>query len=38
MHQLTLRQIEVVRAVMLTGTITGAARMLNVSEIGRAHV
>ncbi|MBU3029547.1 LysR family transcriptional regulator [Paracoccus marinaquae] len=34
MHQLTLRQIEVVRAVMLTGTITGAARMLNVSAPG----
>lgn len=34
MQQLTLRQIEVVRAVMLTGTITGAARMLNVSAPG----
>ncbi|RNF35432.1 LysR family transcriptional regulator [Paracoccus methylarcula] len=34
MHQLTLRQIEVVRAVMLTGTISGAARMLNVSAPG----
>jgi DNA-binding transcriptional LysR family regulator len=34
MHQLTLRQIEVIRAVMLTGTITGAARMLNVSAPG----
>ncbi|MDP0926046.1 MULTISPECIES: LysR substrate-binding domain-containing protein [Paracoccus] len=34
MHQLTLRQIEVIRAVMLTGTISGAARMLNVSAPG----
>lgn len=34
MYHLTLRQIEVVRAVMLTGTITGAARMLNVSAPG----
>lgn len=34
MQQLTLRQIEVVRAVMLTGTISGAARMLNVSAPG----
>lgn len=34
MHQLTLRQIEVIRAVMLTGTITGAARMLHVSAPG----
>lgn len=34
MPQLTLRQIEVVRAVMLTGTITGAARILNVSAPG----
>ena len=34
MHQLTLRQIEVLRAVLQTGTITGAARMLNVSAPG----
>jgi DNA-binding transcriptional LysR family regulator len=34
MSQLTLRQVEVVRAVMLSGTITGAARMLNVSAPG----
>lgn len=34
MPQLTLRQIEVIRAVVLTGTITGAARMLNVSAPG----
>lgn len=34
MQQLTLRQIEVIRAVMLTGTISGAARMLNVSAPG----
>lgn len=31
---LTLRQIEVVRAVMVTGTIAGAARLLNVSAPG----
>jgi DNA-binding transcriptional LysR family regulator len=31
---LTLRQIEVVRAVMITGTIAGAARLLNVSAPG----
>ena len=42
---MTLRQIEVIRAVMISGTITGAAKLLNVSapgisrlEIGRAHV
>ncbi|RVU19369.1 LysR family transcriptional regulator [Methylobacterium oryzihabitans] len=31
---LTLRQIEVVRAVMITGTVAGAARLLNVSAPG----
>ncbi|MDO5620266.1 MAG: LysR family transcriptional regulator [Paracoccus sp. (in: a-proteobacteria)] len=31
---LTLRQIEVIRAVMMTGTIAGAARMLGVSAPG----
>lgn len=31
---LTLRQIEVVRAIMVTGTIAGAAKMLNVSAPG----
>ncbi len=31
---LTLRQIEVARAVMVTGTIAGAARLLNVSAPG----
>lgn len=31
---LTLRQIEVIRAVMVTGTIGGAARLLNVSSPG----
>ncbi len=31
---LTLRQIEVVRAIMVTGTIAGAARLLNVSAPG----
>lgn len=34
MPDLTLRQIEVIRAVMLTGTISGAADMLNVSSPG----
>ena len=28
---LTLRQIEVIRAVMVTGTIAGAGKLLNVS-------
>ena len=32
--EMTLRQIEVIRAVMMTGTISGAARMLNVSAPG----
>src|SRR5689334_16653500 len=31
---LTLRQIEVIRAVMITGTIAGAATLLNVSAPG----
>ena len=31
---LTLRQIEVIRAIMVTGTIAGAARLLNVSAPG----
>lgn len=31
---LTLRQIEVLRAIMVTGTIAGAARLLNVSAPG----
>jgi DNA-binding transcriptional LysR family regulator len=31
---LTLRQIEVIRAIMLTGTIAGAANLLNVSAPG----
>jgi DNA-binding transcriptional LysR family regulator len=30
----TLRQIEVIRAIMLTGTVAGAARFLNVSAPG----
>ncbi|MDO5612685.1 MAG: LysR family transcriptional regulator [Paracoccus sp. (in: a-proteobacteria)] len=34
MAGLTLRQIEVIRAVMMTGTIAGAARMLGVSAPG----
>lgn len=35
---LTLRQIEVIRAVMVTGTVSGAARMLNVSAPGISRV
>jgi hypothetical protein len=31
---LTLRQIEVIRAVMVTGTIAGAARLPNVAAPG----
>jgi len=31
---LTLRQIEVIRAIMVTGTVGGAARLLNVSSPG----
>jgi DNA-binding transcriptional LysR family regulator len=31
---MTLRQVEVVRAVMVTGTIEGAAKLLNVSAPG----
>jgi DNA-binding transcriptional LysR family regulator len=31
---LTLRQIEVIRAVMITGTIAGAARLMNVTQPG----
>lgn len=34
MPEMTLRQIEVIRAVMMTGTIGGAANMLNVSAPG----
>ncbi|GGE43760.1 LysR family transcriptional regulator [Actibacterium pelagium] len=34
MAEMTLRQIEVIRAVMMTGTITGAGKMLNVSAPG----
>lgn len=34
MPEMTLRQIEVIRAVMMTGTISGAADMLNVSAPG----
>ena len=34
MRELTLRQIEVIRAVMLTGTIGGAAELLHVSAPG----
>jgi len=35
---LTLRQIEVIRAVMVTGTVGGAARFLNVSSPGISRV
>ena len=31
---LTLRQIEVIRAVMVAGSVAGAARMLNVAQPG----
>ena len=31
---LTLRQIEVIRAIMVTGTVGGAAKLLNVSSPG----
>jgi DNA-binding transcriptional LysR family regulator len=34
MADLTLRQVEVIRAVMVTGTIAGAADLLNVSSPG----
>ncbi len=34
MKELTLRQVEVIRAVMMTGTIQGAAKLLNVSAPG----
>lgn len=34
MSEMTLRQVEVIRAVMMTGTISGAAEMLNVSAPG----
>lgn len=34
MPELTLRQVEVIRAVMMAGTIQGAARLLNVSAPG----
>ena len=34
MREITLRQVEVIRAVMLRGTISGAAEHLNVSAPG----
>jgi len=34
MHEITLRQVEVIRAVMIRGTIAGAAEHLNVSAPG----
>src|SRR5471032_829454 len=33
-QMMTLRQVEVIRAVMVTGTIGGAAKLLNVSAPG----
>jgi DNA-binding transcriptional LysR family regulator len=35
---LTLRQIEVIRAILVTGTVGGAARLLNVSSPGISRV
>jgi DNA-binding transcriptional LysR family regulator len=35
---LTLRQIEVIRAIMVTGSIAGAARLLNVSAPGLSRL
>jgi DNA-binding transcriptional LysR family regulator len=35
---LTLRQIEVIRAVMVTGTLAGAARLLNVAAPGLSRL
>lgn len=35
---LTLRQIEVIRAILVTGTVGGAARLLNVSAPGISRV
>ncbi len=37
-RMLTLRQIEVIRAIMVTGTVGGAARLLNVSSPGISRV
>jgi hypothetical protein len=33
-NALTLCQIEIVRAIMLTGSVSGAARLLNVTQPG----
>jgi len=33
-NTLTLRQIEIVRAIMVTGSVSGAARLLNVTQPG----
>mgnify|MGYP001765732534 CR=1 FL=1 len=35
---LTLRQIEVIRAIMVTGTVNGAAQLLNVSPPGVSRI
>ena len=37
-QMLTLRQIEIIRAIMVTGTVAGAARLLNVSSPGISRV
>ena len=37
-HMLTLRQIEVIRAIVVTGSVGGAARLLNVSSPGISRV
>ena len=37
-YDMRLRHIEIFHAVMQTGTISGAAQLLNISQIGRAHV
>jgi len=34
LQMLTLRQIEIIRAIMVTGTVAGASRLLNVSSPG----
>lgn len=34
MKELTLRQIEILRAIMMTGSVSGAARFLNVTQPG----
>jgi DNA-binding transcriptional LysR family regulator len=38
MREITLRQIEVIRAVVMRGTINGAAEHLNVSAPGVSRI